>query len=187
MTMIGQNSTIIKSAHLIVLFIILPSLLAQQPPCECGRFDKRLDSGLHGPDDDRHSRIFNGRELPPHRYPWQVFIFTWSSDHQRCGGVLISRQHVLTARLDPKLNFNKGMINMFGFFRQCLGPDFLYGTLFLGLHNSDVDLFSTDPNFLLKSFDFFKDDVIFMDNPEPHIGYKNSTLKVVLYFYSEIQ
>ena len=123
MTMIGENSTIIKSAHLIVLFILLlPSLLAQQPPCECGRFDKRLDSGLHGPDDDGHSRIFNGRELPPHRYPWQVFIFTWNSDHQRCGGVLISRQHVLTARLDPKLSFNKGMHRYVWLFQTMFRP-----------------------------------------------------------------
>uniref|UniRef100_A0A6B0VBR0 Putative serine protease n=1 Tax=Ixodes ricinus TaxID=34613 RepID=A0A6B0VBR0_IXORI len=56
-------------------------------PVECGRRHTRNTVS---------ERIMNGTDAEPGNWPWMVALYT-SNDSFRCGGVLISKQYVLTA------------------------------------------------------------------------------------------
>ena len=85
------NLCLMLSSSITIALAIFSTSIHSEPTCECGRFDRTLERNFGG-------RIFNGRETIPHRYPWQVFIVTNSyRGLEKCGGILISRKHVLTA------------------------------------------------------------------------------------------
>lgn len=77
--------------------------------CECGQHNVT--------DPVQISRIYHGSTAPNNRYPWQVFInYFWVggnidgsffTNHHSCGGVLISRRHVLTSA-GCLIEFSKG-------------------------------------------------------------------------------
>ena len=77
-----------------VLFILMNIISKNHTEkCECGRYLKNQDS---------NSRIFRGKNTTePGRYPWHIFIeihFVFPPKHPTmCGGVLISKRHILTA------------------------------------------------------------------------------------------
>ena len=62
------------------------------------------------------STIFNGEEVPPIKYPWQVYLYTVSGGF--CGGAVISNFHILTAA--------HCLVNVVGDLKIVLGADTLY-------------------------------------------------------------
>uniref|UniRef100_A0A147BXR9 Putative serine protease n=1 Tax=Ixodes ricinus TaxID=34613 RepID=A0A147BXR9_IXORI len=68
----------------------------------CSRYTNREKDdlkkicGRRGVQDAVSERIINGTEATPGHWPWMVGLYT-AEDRFSCGGVLISRQFVLTA------------------------------------------------------------------------------------------
>ena len=79
----------------LIIFFSAFSVYSYPDSCECGRHYNTPEKG----------RIYNGEDASPHRYPWQVHIEITTSgaagdygDVIACGGTLISRKHILTAK-----------------------------------------------------------------------------------------
>ena len=82
-----------KAVFFITVLFCIAVTLIRNDECHCGRFKKFANS---------NSRIFQGQNTTVRgRYPWYVHLsINWVKglkDQTHCGGVLISRIHVITA------------------------------------------------------------------------------------------
>ena len=64
--------------------------------CECGRTDPLKNQQEIG----RSGRIINGDYVHPRYHPWMALILVKTLEHgnELCGGTLISKRHVISAR-----------------------------------------------------------------------------------------
>ena len=93
------------NVHLfIVLVISALSYGRVDPKCKCGyhKYSKAKDptKDLISPNHTNPSRIWQGWDAPDDRFPWQVLITMASVPPSKttfCGGVVISKYHILTA------------------------------------------------------------------------------------------
>ena len=90
----------------IVLIISALSYGRVDKKCTCGFHKYSAKKNLESPIDHTKSssRIFDGRDAPYDRFPWQIMITIAETKPGQpieisvwCGGVVISKKHILTA------------------------------------------------------------------------------------------